>query len=337
MKFGRANWLVIILAAMTLAGCGDSSSSSGTGSTGNVREDMRLFVREIGSYTSATDADFLLIPQNGHDIITENSDPTETPSATYLAAIDGLGREDLLYGYESDNVATDAAVTAEIEEFLEIYEANGVEVLVIDYINTSAGIDDSYATNEQSGYISFAAETRDADSIPANPSPTSPYNYSAGSDVASLAAAKNVLYLLNPSGFASTSAYLSALEDTNHDVLIIDAFDDDGVALTAAQVTALKTKADGGSRLVISYMSIGEAEDYRYYWQSSWDSSPPAWMEEENANFAGNFKLQYWNAEWKSIIYGNDSSYAKIILDAGFDGVYLDIIDAFEYFEAQGL
>jgi len=35
------------------------------------------------------------------------------------------------------------------------------------------------------------------------------------------------------------------------------------------------------------------------------------------------------------IIYGNNNSYLKKILDAGFDGVYLDIIDAFEYFENQ--
>ena len=35
------------------------------------------------------------------------------------------------------------------------------------------------------------------------------------------------------------------------------------------------------------------------------------------------------------IIYGNNNSYLEKILDAGFDGVYLDIIDAFEYFENQ--
>ena len=37
--------------------------------------------------------------------------------------------------------------------------------------------------------------------------------------------------------------------------------------------------------------------------------------------------------EWQDIVFGNDESYLKKILDAGFDGVYLDIIDAFEYFE----
>ena len=52
-----------------------------------------------------------------------------------------------------------------------------------------------------------------------------------------------------------------------------------------------------------------------------------------NPNWAGNFKVQYWNPTWQSIIYGNETSYVKKIINAGFDGVYLDIIDAFQYFE----
>jgi len=45
--------------------------------------------------------------------------------------------------------------------------------------------------------------------------------------------------------------------------------------------------------------------------------------------------VAYWDESWQQIIYGNNSSYLKKILDADFDGVYLDIIDAYEYFEEQ--
>ncbi len=48
---------------------------------------------------------------------------------------------------------------------------------------------------------------------------------------------------------------------------------------------------------------------------------------------ATNYKVRYWEDGWQDIIFGNDNSYLKKILDAGFDGVYLDIIDGFEYFE----
>ena len=51
------------------------------------------------------------------------------------------------------------------------------------------------------------------------------------------------------------------------DILITDLFVNK-VAFTALEVDSLKQKKNGGKRLVISYMSIGEAEDYRYYWQS---------------------------------------------------------------------
>ena len=85
--------------------------------------------------------------------------------------------------------------------------------------------------------------------------------------------------------------------------------------------------------MVVAYMSIGEAEDYRYYWQSTWKNDKPIWLAKENPNWPGNYKVRYWEEEWQSIIYGNNDSYLKKIIDAGFDGVYLDIIDAFEYFE----
>ena len=84
---------------------------------------------------------------------------------------------------------------------------------------------------------------------------------------------------------------------------------------------------------MIAYLSIGEAEDYRYYWQPEWKENPPAWLLDENPNWPGNHKVYYWDPEWQAIIYGNHSSYLAKILAAGFDGVYLDLIDAYETFE----
>ena len=82
-------------------------------------------------------------------------------------------------------------------------------------------------------------------------------------------------------------------------------------------------------------MSIGEAENYRYYWHIDWNLSPPKWMSVENSDWKGNYKVKYWDQDWKDIIYGYTNSYLDKIVNKGFDGVYLDIIDAFEYFENQ--
>ena len=45
----------------------------------------------------------------------------------------------------------------------------------------------------------------------------------------------------------------------------------DANALTAADLARLRVKPDGSRRVVLSYLSIGEAENYRYYWNKSWD------------------------------------------------------------------
>ena len=38
---------------------------------------------------------------------------------------------------------------------------------------------------------------------------------------------------------------------------------------------------------------------------------------------------------WQAVIFGDNDAYLNRILAAGFDGVYLDIIDAYEYFEGR--
>jgi cysteinyl-tRNA synthetase len=252
-------------------------------------------------------------------------------ASSYTAAIDGVGREDLFYGYDDDNVPTPAAERDYMIAFLERAEDEGVEALVTDYCWTSSYVDNSYSQNNAHGYISFAAHRRELDSIPAYP--VLPYNEN-NSDIHSLAEARNFLYLINPDLFADKVSFLCTLAVTNHDLLIIDLFFN-GEALSPQDVSSLKIKENHADRLVIAYMSIGEVEDYRYYWKTEWEVSPPEWLAEENPDWPGNYKVQYWHPDWQRIIFGNDSSYCKKIIDAGFDGVYLDIIDAFEYFESQ--
>lgn len=88
--------------------------------------------------------------------------------------------------------------------------------------------------------------------------------------------------------------------------------------------------------LVIAYLSIGEAEDYRYYWRPEWRPGEPEWLDAENPDWAGNFKVRYWDPGWRRVVYGGPSAYLDRIIDAGFDGAYLDIVDAYEYYADLG-
>ena len=40
---------------------------------------------------------------------------------------------------------------------------------------------------------------------------------------------------------------------------------------------------------MFAYLSLGEAEDYRFYWQPSWNSRKPAWLHGENPGWRGNY------------------------------------------------
>jgi cysteinyl-tRNA synthetase len=51
---------------------------------------------------------------------------------------------------------------------------------------------------------------------------------------------------------------------------------------------------------------------------------------DENPDWQGNFAVRYWDPAWQSLIFGQASAYLDLVLDAGFDGAYLDRVDAFD-------
>ncbi len=133
---------------------------------------------------------------------------------------------------------------------------------------------------------------------------------------------------------------LDALGQTEFDLVIMDYSRDgsDEEKFTADEISALKD-SPGGQKRVLSYMSIGEAENYRWYWQKSWDANrngkpdagAPAWLGPSNPDWPGNYKVRYWDAGWQEIVY----AYVDKVLVAGYDGVYLDIVDAYQYWEPR--
>lgn len=119
------------------------------------------------------------------------------------------------------------------------------------------------------------------------------------------------------------------------DLVVVDYAADgsDDTAFKPSDVKLMQTRSGGGRKLVVSYMSIGEAEDYRYYWNAAWKKAKtrPTWLDDENPDWEGNYKVRFWEPDWQRVIMGAPNAYLDRIIAAGFDGVYLDIIDAFEY------
>lgn len=295
----------------------------------DYREEMRKFVISISEYGKKYNPHFIVVPQNGHELITDDGTENGSVHKKYISAISGVGRESLFYGYAKDNEPTPENEKKQMLALCSLFKKYGKKVLVTDYCSGKKKADDSYFKNKQNGFISFAADDRELSTIPAYP--LKPRD-SSSEHIDKIEKAKNFIFLPNPKNYDTKTQFVKALADTDFDILIIDLFHFDE-ALTKSDLHKLKTKHGGGRRLVLSYLSIGEAEDYRYYYRSGWKTLKPEWLKNENPLWRGNYIVKYWNKEWQRIITGNKNSYLHKIINADFDGVYLDIIDAFENFE----
>jgi len=295
----------------------------------NYRYEMRNFIINISNYAKEQHPGFLIILQNGQELITHNGEVNGIIQQNYLSAIDATAREDLLFGYENDNEKTPTVISTTLTGLCSLYEELGIEALVIDYCSSTENVDYSYTENFKNGFVSFAAPERNLNVIPSYPS--SPFHENVNK-INTILTVKNFLYLINSENYETKNEFINAVSATNYDMVIIDLFHFEE-AYTSGEITKLKTKPNGNKRLIICYMSIGEAEDYRYYWQNEWENNAPSWLKKENPDWEGNYKVEYWNSEWQKIIYGTPDSYLDKILSAGFDGVWLDLVDAFEYYE----
>ena len=138
-------------------------------------------------------------------------------------------------------------------------------------------------------------------------------------------------YVLQADALAKTKAEAVAkLAACGRDWIVLDASFSTEEPWTTADLSAIRAGRAG--RKVIAYLSIGEAENYRAYWQSTWSTTPPAFLLGENPEWKGNFRVKYWQADWQKFILADVDK----IMAAGFDGVYLDIEDGFETFEQNG-
>lgn len=110
------------------------------------------------------------------------------------------------------------------------------------------------------------------------------------------------------------------LKKRNADVAVVDPDE-------VRNPVALKKKANGGKRAVLAYISVGESEDYRADVKGKGKKS---WATNKSTGWAGNKVVKYWDPEWKRIVKAR----VRKAMAAGYDGVYLDRIDAYEQVKA---
>lgn len=328
LRIKPLDYLLVFLLVTTLHSCYVPNHKPAEKEGIDYKEEMRDFVLEISNHAKRMNPNFKIIPQNATALITRESTLNGNLHYNYISAIDGHGLESLFYGFYDDDEMTPEKVTNYTSGLLNRSKDNGKQIFVIDYCNSEENIEDSYTKNNNYGYAVFAATERNLNNIP-----NVYINNENSEDVIELSDAKNFIPLLNTENFATKEEFISTLENTNYDMLIIDAYFKDGTSYTKDELNRLKLKANGGKRLVISYISIGEAEDYRYYWDKDWVFFKPDWISYENPDWEGNYVINYWEKSWQDIIINNEDGYLKTIVKNGFDGAYLDRVDAYHYFE----
>ena len=122
--------------------------------------------------------------------------------------------------------------------------------------------------------------------------------------------------------------YLYQLQDANFSYLLnrpteVAVIDMDDAALTARQIDTLQARG----QVLLTYVSIGEAEDYRDYWVAGgWSAAAPDFLLSENPDWEGNYRVKFWDEDWQRVVTTRVEEAVRL----GYDGIYLDIVDAYQ-------
>jgi cysteinyl-tRNA synthetase len=150
-----------------------------------------------------------------------------------------------------------------------------------------------------------------------------------------LAAVRTFMYQLQD---LEAGDAVKQLAQSNYDLLVVEPtfLSRDQQKFDAAAMTR-QLHAGKPGRIVLGYLNIGEAESYRNYWQKDW-KAPAAGRAGEPAfiltpdpdGWADNYPVAFWDPAWQKIVAGGKQSLVQQIMATGFDGLYLDWVDAYD-------
>lgn len=301
----------------------------------NYRAYMREMVLDLATYAEKRDPNFVVVTRPGFDLLSWSRrefelaeikrDPLAkvrsdsitqvgTPMRRYIQAIDGF----MLNGQFCAPLRVPGADLAAMLK-------QGLKGMTIEHCATPEMANAALQTAVRMGVISHIDLT-DSDDFARPPSRRpSPEN---ARNVEALLQARNMVVMLDSREYETREEWFAALGRSNYDVLVTDAFYKGNRPLTKDEVHLLKFKEIGARRLVLARMSVGFAEDERFYWERDWEVGTPTWIQGLGER-PGQYTVEYWNPAWKAII----GRYFAGIMDLGFDGVVLDGVEAYRRWE----
>ena len=86
------------------------------------------------------------------------------------------------------------------------------------------------------------------------------------------------------------------LSNMDYRVAVVDM---DEVKLTSQQSQSL----DAQGKITFTYLSIGEAEDYRDYWiDGNWSANKPSFVMSQDPDWPGCYLTKFWDPAWQSLM-----------------------------------
>lgn len=300
----------------------------------DYREEMRRFVQLISTFAHRKQPDFVVVAENALELLTKVDpvdDTRKSPAQTYIRSIDGVLQDALFFGAPKFGKPTPDERRHALLSLTDLAKANGLKVLVVDYVKDRKGIQESFRSNAAKGYASFAAPGRgmELNHLPAYadwPYAENPTN------VLSLKDVRNFVVLRNSAALGRQDEFAMKMHGTNFDMVIVDPFHGRR-PLSKRAVATLKYKKLGARRLVLAHINIGTAASYLYYWKPKWREGSPVWISAPIRNNPDQYYVEYWRPEWQKIITGDTKSYVYGIIDLGFDGIVLGGLDSYRFFE----
>lgn len=305
--------LPIGLALLLLFGFEMDDKDKNTQKAGKKMQEM---VVGISKYARKFNPDFIVIPQNGSELAFQNVDPDKPLCNEYMNAIDGIAIEELFLDEKGK------ADKYRINNLKKLPKDK--KVIVSEFVKDKNEEENIIKLNQDSGFVPFI---RTADNYHYHTIPEKILKENAD-DINKLKDVQNFLYLINADDFDTKKELIDKVADTNFDLILIDLYYL-SFPYTKADLEKLKVKKNGGKRLVICYLNVGAAENWRSYWQPNWKKGNPKWLKKNYKGYENEIYVEFWEPTWQKIMYGNDDSYMKKIINAGFDGVFLDNVEAY--------
>ena len=312
----------------------------------NHRALMRQIVIGLSDYCRRRQPGFVVLARNAPELLVKETHEVEwerardpdgasmgrysaagSLDAPYLNAIDGMLIDGLSYGHEVYERATQPGDQALLANAAAMLHHEGRRGFGIEYCKDAKHRAEAATRAAKANLLTYfdGEGDRSLSHIPAGAPSGENSNH-----ITDLTGVKTYLPLLSSAGFARRERWLDALAGTNYDLLIIDPFWR-GQSMTVQDVRALKFKRLGSERLVFATLPVGYAAVDRFYWQAGWQVGSPDFLEAVDPDETSHFITNYWADSWKKVL-GN---YVTGLCDLGIDGVLLDGLESYLYFEAM--